>query len=224
MSNALRAPEAVEQRDHFGKKHLTGDVTCVLFLFETSSARPPALNAIPSEPETPEKRTERQVRQCRRMAELGMKLAEAAARTAMRDQAKPSAEKSKDMGPTFARIAGTIHQAIKLEAKLTAPPQAPRTRRPAAPQPEPKRPMPPPPETYPEPPATEWPFLPQYAQPKPAEPPTAEPKAQPAATPPSPSPPPPAPAQPAWTPPPPHPRATDPPRPTGPNWARLFER
>jgi hypothetical protein len=175
------------------------------------------------------------------MAELGMQLAEAAARKALRDQARAATDRAakpgKDMAATFARIAGTIHQAIKLEAKLTAPPPQAARQRPAAPKVTSgrpvERPMPRTVENYPEPPATEWPFLKQYAQPCPAETSPPEPtEAKPAPqAPPQPAPaaatlPPhaPAPTQPAWTPPPPHHRATDPPRLTGPNWTRLFER
>jgi hypothetical protein len=186
------------------------------------------------------------------MAELGMQLAEAAAGKALRDQARaaadPAAKPGKDMATTFARIAGTIQQAIKLETKLTAPP--PIRHRAAAPKAPSERPVPPP-ETYPEPPATEWPFLKQPAEPKAEETPPAEsPQTRPSSKapvltaladgrtawlaqgPPGPTQAAPQPAKPptpdvtktAWIPPPPQRRATDPPRPTGPNWAHLFER
>lgn len=184
-----------------------------------------------------------------------MQLAEAAARR----MAMPADPADKARGPepaiAFARLSGTIRQSIKLEMRLTAPPNAPRRRTPA-PKAEPKRPPPPPPppapEEYEEPPRTEWPFLKEYAATQPAETPRVEPVPDapvhdapvpdapvpasvsdgkttprafrpPAAAsnfPPSP----PAPAKPDWIPPPPQRRATDPPRPTGPNWARLFER
>jgi hypothetical protein len=222
------------------------------------SARPPALTTQP-EPETPEpesaaKRTERQVRQCRRMAELGMQLAEAAAGRALTDQARaaadPAAKPGKDMATTFARIAGTIQHAIKLETKLTAPSRPPIRHRAAAPKAPSERPVQPP-ETYPEPPATEWPFLTKPAEPTAVEtPPPETPQTRPSSMepvltdvadgkttwltqgPPGPTQAAPQPAKPptpdvtktAWTPPPPQRRATDPPRPTGPNWARLFER
>jgi len=147
------------------------------------------------------------------MAELGMKLVEA------------GAPPGKDPATHFARIARTIHQAIKLEAKLTAPPPPAARRRSAAPKPEPRRP-PPPPEVFPDPPRTEWPFLkplneaPAEASPPPAPPPAPNPAAAPPQARPDVAPEPKSP----WIPPPPQRRATDPPRPTGPNWARLFER
>jgi hypothetical protein len=158
-------------------------------MFGTPSVRRRTLNAIPPEPETPApesaaQRTERHVRQCRRMAELGMKLAEATAQKALRDQARrsadPAAPAAKDPAVTFARITNTIHQAIKLEAKLTAPPQPARARRTAGPKPEPRRP--PPPETFQEPPRTEYPFpkpLPEAPSPA-TEPATPAPPAAPA--------------------------------------------
>jgi hypothetical protein len=226
------------------KKSLTIAAPCVLVVFSTHR-KAAALNATQPEPETREQCTERHLRQCRRMAELGMQLAEAAARKALRDHARSDpAAKPKDMAPIFARVAGTIQQAIKLETKLTAPSQ-PARRRPATPWITPEspvqRPVQRPVETYPEPPATEWPFLKQYAQPPQAETPPPEPKqAEPPAKAPAvttvpnskpawlkpvaPPPAPPEPAKPVWTRPPPRPSATDPPRPTGPNWARLFER
>ncbi len=194
------------------------------------------MNASTSEPETLSQSTERQVRQCRRMAELAMQLAEAAALQAARQAQTGEKPKGPDPAITFARLTGVIRQSIRLEMKLTAPP--PVRRPPAAPpRPQPKPKPPPAPEQYEEPPATEWPFLKQFAQTPPAElqnpvadapvhtkvaavknhhvvRPTA---AAAAATPPS------DPAKPSWTPPPER-RATDPPRPTGPNWASLFER
>jgi len=210
------------------------------------------LNATPPEPASPEPEsreqcTERQVRQCRRMAELAMQLAEAAARRMMAPADPAQKSRGPNPGLEFARFSATVRQCIKLEMRLTAPPKAPR-RRTAAPKAEPKPKVQPAPEQYEEPPGTEWPFLKQYAAPHAAEapPPEASPAEAPHARPDADAPVPtelsgsktaspafhppaavsstPAPATPAWTPPPPQRRATDPPRPTGPNWARLFER
>jgi hypothetical protein len=204
-------------------------------MFVTPSARHPQVSAI-ADPdtasETQEQRTGRQVQLCRRMAELAMHLAEAAAQQALShadDEAKP---RGPNPSVTFIRLCTTIRQSIALEAKLTAAPKTPRSSTaPSRLAPAPK--VQPGPETHKKPPATEAPIHQQAAATSPAEPdpsdlvltpvfdgktytPTYLPRA---AVHPGPTPPP----QPGWTTPSER-RATDPPLPTGPRWAMLAGR
>jgi len=113
----------------------------VPFLFPE---RTQALNAIaPPEtedrPETQEERTARHLRMCRRLAELGMQLAEATAEKAARDMAEEDevleTPKARPKGPdpalSFARYCTTVRQCIALEARIIAgPKQSGRSRKP----------------------------------------------------------------------------------------------
>jgi len=201
------------------------------------------VNATSSEPESQEQSIERQLRLCRRMAELAMQLAETAALQAQKQAGQEKKPKGPDPAVTFIRLCTTIRQSIALEAKLTAGPKT-QASRPASPRPEPKPKLQPAPATCQEPPGTGLSFRQHTGQKTAGEPaqtepapdelvltpvfdgkayiPTYVPRAA-AASAGSPSPAP-SPPEPAWTPPPPHRRATDPPRPTGPNWARRFQR
>jgi hypothetical protein len=125
----------------------------VLHTFSTPRPERATLNAIaPTSPESAEERIGRHQRMCRRMADLGMALAEAAARRALKAlsaEEHPASRTGPDRGPdrgpdpsmSFSRAAASVRQAIKAEAGLGAAPRQPR-RDTARPSPEP-RPAPP---------------------------------------------------------------------------------
>jgi hypothetical protein len=131
---------------------LTSPAKHVLVPFEATRTGRGTMNAMPpfsepplcgtdadDPPETQEERTARQVGMCRRLADLGMQLAEAAAAKALaaaedEDPEVPRA-KSRASGPdpaiSFARYCTTVRQCITLEARLLAgPSQSKRSRKP----------------------------------------------------------------------------------------------
>jgi len=75
-------------------------------------------------PETAEQRTARQLAMCRRLADLGMQMAEAAAEQALAEAENPDAPKRKGPDPalTYIRLCASVRQSIALEAKILAGP------------------------------------------------------------------------------------------------------
>jgi len=83
-------------------------------------------------PEAAEERTQRHLDMCRRLAEMAMDLATAAAERAMQDlseaeeppetQPKRPAARKTDPALTFVRLSGVVRQAITLEARIAQGP------------------------------------------------------------------------------------------------------
>ncbi len=109
----------------------------VLVLFETGNPGHgrKTLSELPPDPdaETQEERTARQLRMVRRLTELGMQLAEAAAAKAARDLAEEAPDTPKPKGPdpalSFARYCTVVRQCIALETRILAGPAQPGGRR-----------------------------------------------------------------------------------------------
>ncbi len=76
-------------------------------------------------PETPQERTGRQLRMCRRLAELGMQLAQAAA--------------EQSMALNYVRLCTSVRQSVELEASIAAGPKKSRALRPYDPRRAPLR-------------------------------------------------------------------------------------
>ena len=120
----------------------------IVFLLRSHNAGP-AVNAYAPAPDNAERR-ERQLRHCQELAELGMELARAAAREALRALSAPAEHRMPGMaappvcdtvepGVLFTRVSRAVRQAILLENRILAggfrPPQiAPAAGRPGPPQ------------------------------------------------------------------------------------------
>ena len=116
-----------------------------MFFFRSQPQRP-AVNIITLHPPTDtDERTARHLAICRELAELAMELACAAARGTLRtwqaeDATEPAAgeegaqtAKAADPGLLFARLSTAVRQAITLEARIAAGPQAFNARTPRGP-------------------------------------------------------------------------------------------
>jgi hypothetical protein len=100
-----------------------------MFLFRSNPSGRSTVNAIPEpEPqersETAEERTARHLAMCRRLADLGMQMAEAAAEQALAQAENPDAPRPKGPDPsvTYVRLCASVRQSIALEAKILAGP------------------------------------------------------------------------------------------------------
>jgi hypothetical protein len=93
------------------------------------------LNAIFPDPRKPDEPARRHMAMCRELAELGMKLATAAAHRARRDAAddgaRPQSRAAGEPDPveTFVRLTGAVTQAIALEARIAQGQPIPATAR-----------------------------------------------------------------------------------------------